>query len=93
MAHIQSIADAYNTAEGKAFELCANVKSLELMAECVDLFYTLFNEVGIHLEGKKKSNLLRASQSTCDTLKKLRDMYYSTAVRTAWDKADSYFKE
>ena len=91
--HIQSIANAYNTAEGKAFDLCANVKSLELMAECVDLYYTMFIEVGVHLEGKKKSNLLHASQSTCDTLNKLRDMYYSTAVRTAWKKADSYFKE
>ena len=88
--HVASIARAYQSAYVKAFDLCADINSLELMAESVDLFYTMFTEIGVHLQGKARSYLRSASDSTCSFIDKLRAKYYSSTVRDVWKQADLY---
>lgn len=88
--HIAAIARAYQAAYGKAFDLCADINSLELMAESVDLFYTMFTEIGVHLQGKARTYLSGACSSTCGFIDKLRAKYYSSTVRDVWKQADTY---
>lgn len=88
--HIAAISRAYQDAFEKAFNICADINNLELMAESVDLFYTMFTEVGVHLQGAARAFLRDTSGNICGLINKLRTKYYSTAVRDAWKQADLY---
>lgn len=89
---IATIARGYQTAFGQAFDLCAEIKDHELMAENVDLYYVMYTELGTHMPCEAKRFLCSATKSTCKLIEELRKRHYSSGSREKWQRADTFFK-
>lgn len=92
---LMSISRAYQTAYYKCCDICASISvkeiARELLAENIDLFYTLITEIGINLQGTTRGLLDKSISNTYSAISRLRTKFSTNAVREMWKKADSYW--
>lgn len=90
------ICRAYQTAYYESFEICASIPNKdiarELLAENIDLFYTLITEIGMNLQGTARCLLDKSIANTCVAINRFRTKFTSNTTRAMWKKADLYWK-
>ena len=64
-----------------------------MIAENIDLFYSLITEGGINLQGAARRHLDTSIEHTCSGINEIRARFYTTTVRDMWKQADSYWNE
>ena len=90
---LNAVCKAYQEAYYRCFDICVAVGDKELIAENIDLFYSLITEVGINLQGAARRHLDTSIEHTCSGINEIRARFYTTTVRDMWKQADLYWNE
>lgn len=87
------VSKAYIGAYYDAFDICKVIGDKELLAESIDLFYTLIFDLGLHLKGTAKMMLDNNINETYNTINMfVRKKIFSNVDREYWKEADEYWK-
>lgn len=86
------ICQSYIKSYYDSFDICKVTGDTDLLAECIDLFYSLVTEVGVNLRGTARTILDNNIRKTYETISvNVRNRLYGSTVKSSWKKADAYW--